>query len=336
METVNDSIDFPAVRTPEKHNIVRGGILMQLVFSILLAFLTMTSPPVHAKDNPLVFVSILPQKYFVEQIGKDLVDIEVMVMPGANPATYEPKPAQMTHIANASAYFAIGVPFEKVWLKRISSANPKMPVIRTDHGIAKIPIAAHLHPGDKTDPGTPSPHSMDHPHSSGLDPHIWLSPPLVMLQARTILTALQEIDPIHQGVYEANYKAFIMDILDLDANLRKSFIDRQGLTFMVFHPSWGYFAQSYGLKQLPIEIEGKEPKPAQLAELIQHARKENIRVVFVQPQFSTKTADQIAKAINGQVIVTDPLAFDWPKNLRAMAVKLKTASESSDSRKPLE
>jgi len=269
--------------------------------SLLMSFVAISG--VSAADKTTVFVSIAPQKFFVEQIAKDLVDIQVMVEPGANPHIYEPKPAQMAAISKARIYFAIGVTFEKAWLKRLASANPKMRIVHTEHGIQKMPMAAHHH-------GT-------------LDPHIWLSPPLVMVQTRNILTALQEVDPAHHSVYEANYKAFMTMMVDLDGELRGILTGKQKLQFIVFHPAWGYFAHAYGLKQVPIEIEGKEPKPAQLKELIEHARKHQIKVVFVQPQFSTKSAEQVAKEIGGQVAFVDPLALNWAENLREVATKFK-------------
>jgi zinc transport system substrate-binding protein len=144
-----------------------------------------------------------------------------------------------------------------------------------------------------------------------------------MVQARNILTALQEADPAHHSVYEANYKAFIALLVDLDGELRSILTGKKGLEFIVFHPAWGYFAHAYGLKQVPIEIEGKEPKPAQLKELIEHARKHQIKVVFVQPQFSSKSAEQVAKEIGGQVAFVDPLALNWADNLREVATKFK-------------
>ena len=148
---------------------------------------------------------------------------------------------------------------------------------------------------------------------------------MVKIQARTILAALQEVDPTHGSAYEANFNAFVAQIDQLDADLKKTFAGKTGLQFMVFHPAWGYFAHAYGLKQVPIEIEGKEPKPAQLKELIQHARKKRIKVVFVQPQFSTKSAKLVAREIGGQVAFADPLAEDWMANLRQVADKFQSA-----------
>ena len=163
----------------------------------------------------------------------------------------------------------------------------------------------------------------DHHDHGILDPHIWLSPPLVKIQARNILTALQEIDPAHRTLYEAHYHQFLARIDDLDAQLKRNFTGKEGLHFIVFHPAWGYFAHAYGLKQVPIEIEGKAPKPARLKELITHAREKEIRVIFVQPQFSTKSAEIVAREIGGQVALTDPMAEDWMANLYEVAEKFK-------------
>ena len=282
-----------------------------IMIAVIIAFYPLYGD---AASKLSVYVSILPQKYFVQQICKELADVQVMLPPGASPATYEPKPRQMAAISKARLYFSIAAPFENAWLKKIAAANPNMAVVPTDRGIKKLPMAVHHH----RENATQSEHGT-------LDPHIWLSPPLVMIQARTILKALQAADPTHRSVYESNFRAFISQISDLDAELRSIFSGRAGQKFMVFHPSWGYFAQAYGLQQVPIESEGKEPKPAQLRELIEHAREDGIKFVFVQPQFSARSAKLIAGEIGGQFVIADPLAEDWAGNLRAVARKFETA-----------
>jgi zinc transport system substrate-binding protein len=297
-------------------HVFRAAILINI---FIFAFIQ----PAIASNRLPVFVSIVPQKYFVQQIGKGLVDVKVMVQPGASPATYEPKPRQMSDLSKAVVYFAIGVPFEKTWLRKITDANPEIKVIHTDHGIEKIPMAEHHHETDEH--REKRTHEEDHHDHAGLDPHIWLSPPLVKIQARTILAALQEADPGNQSLYAANFRKFAARIDQLDADLKIFFTGKAGLQFMVFHPSWGYFAHAYGLKQVAIEIEGKSPKPAQLKELIEHAREKGIRVIFVQPQFSTKSAELIAREINGQVAFADPLAEDWIANLNHVADNFKEA-----------
>jgi len=297
---------------------------------IVAAITLLLSGP--AAGKVAVFVSIIPQKYFVQQIGRNLVDIRVMVQPGASPASYEPKPRQMAAIAKTHIYFSIGVPFENVWLNKIASSNPNMMVVQTDRGIPKTPMADHQHHGGEAAHQETDQHH-ENKHGQGenrrdpgiLDPHIWLSPPLAMIQARTMLIALQKVDPVHRSEYEANYNACISGISKLDAELKNIFSGKHGLQFMVFHPGWGYFADTYGLKQVPVEIEGKNPKPAQLKKLIEYATQNDINVIFVQPQFSAKSAEVIARGIGGQVILADPLAEEWAANLRKVAREIKAA-----------
>lgn len=294
--------------------------MKKLFFLCMVFFLSLCGVCV-AEPLP-VFVSILPQKYFLEKIGGDLVSVSVMVPPGANPVTYEPKPTQMAALSEAKAYFAVDVPFERVWLPRFEQINKNMLLVRTDAGIEKRQMAAAnpLHvEGERPDK------VRSHDHGS-LDPHVWLSPPLVMLQARNVLDGLIKTDPGHRKRYESNYRGFIEEAVKLDLEILDLFTPREGpMRFMVFHPSWGYFAAAYGLDQTPIEVEGKEPKPAELAELITIARKEKIKALFVQPQFSVRSAETIAREIGAKVFYADPLAEDWANNLKRMALELRQA-----------
>jgi zinc transport system substrate-binding protein len=154
---------------------------------------------------------------------------------------------------------------------------------------------------------------------------VWLSPPLVKIQARHIADGLIAVDPANRSRYEENLAGFLREIEALDSDLKALFAGSPGARFMVFHPSWGYFAKAFGLEQVPIEIEGKEPKPAQLKELIHQAREHGIKVVFVQPQFSAKSAEMVAREIGGQVVAADPLAADWAENLREVGRRFKAA-----------
>jgi zinc transport system substrate-binding protein len=298
-------------------------IFINLIWAAVILLVTFKAG--YAFDKIPVFVSILPQKYFVEQIGRDLVEVQVMVQPGANPHAYEPKPAQMAAVSKASIFFAAGVPFERVWLKKIAAANPEIAVVHTDQGIEKIFMTRHHHgeedhhEEDGTHEHGQSGHDVDYQDHAAPDPHIWLSPPLVIIQSRTITDALKSADPARKDSYEDHFQGFAADISRLDQHLKQTFADKAGSRFMVFHPSWGYFAQAYGLEQIPIEVEGKTPKPAQLKTLIELAREKGIRVIFVQPQFSTKSADLLAKAIGGRVVFADPLGADWMTNLYDLA-----------------
>ncbi|RJQ49248.1 MAG: cation ABC transporter substrate-binding protein [Desulfobacteraceae bacterium] len=302
---------------------VLGKLTVFTLFSLIFA------RPGFAVDRIPVFVSIVPQKYFVQQIGGDLVDVHVMVQPGANLHAYEPRPKQMADLSKARVYFAIGDPSEHAWLKKVAAASPKMRVVHTDHGIEKIPMTTHHNHDEEGEHNEKEQAGHGRDEGQGkpgnLDPHIWLSPPLVKIQARTILNALQEIDSLHRTIYEVNYNQLVSGIDELDAQLKATFAGKQGLQFMVFHPAWGYFADAYGLEQVPIEIEGKDPKPAQLKALIEHAREKGIKVVFVQPQFSAKSAEVVAREIGGQVAFADSLAEDWMASMREVAEKFKAA-----------
>jgi zinc transport system substrate-binding protein len=292
-----------------------------VLFVVSLCFLLgMGLPPSLLAGGRLpVIVSILPQKYFVQKIGGDRVDVTVMVLPGASPATYEPKPQQMVGLAKSKIYFAIGVPFETHWLRKFKDFSPQMTIVDTQSGIERIAMKAHHHDKDEGEKNSKV-------HTGIKDPHIWLAPPLVMLQARNILMGLLKVDPEQRELYEANYKKFIRELLDLDVKLMGRFGGvTQGTRFMVYHPAWGYFARAYGLEQIPIEMEGKDPTSRELRKLIAMARKDGIKVIFVQPQFSMKSANTIAKAIGGQVLFADSLAFDWAENLQKVAAGFESA-----------
>jgi zinc transport system substrate-binding protein len=273
-----------------------------------------------AQAKSLVFVSILPQRHFLQRLGGDQLDVRVMVLPGASPATYEPSPGQMAGLAEAEAYFAIGVPFEKTWLERFKGVNPDLEIIQADQDVPKRSMISHDQLEDFGRKQTDA-------HQGRPDPHIWLSPELVKIQARTICQGLVRIDPDQESFYRANLEAFLQELDQLDARIRSIFetLPEGSRSFMVFHPAWGYFAQAFDLNQIPIESEGKEPGPRQLARIIRLGREQNVSVVFVQPQFSKKSARVIAKEMEARVVSVDPLAEEWGENLLAAARAFKQA-----------
>ena len=165
----------------------------------------------------------------------------------------------------------------------------------------------------------------DHDHE-GHDPHIWTSPAAVKVQARNILQGLLEVRPDRRETFEKNYREFMGELDDLDREIRSILgPESRGKRFIVFHPAWGYFADAYGLVEVAIEVEGKEPKPAELKKLIDHSREMEAAAIFVQPQFSRKSAETIARAIGAQVVDADPLAPDWADNLKRVAAQIREA-----------
>ena len=266
-----------------------------------------------ASSKPIeIFVSILPQKYFVEHIGGEMVNVHVMVGPGQSPATYEPTPKQMAALTQADIYFRIGTPFEDVWMDRIIASNPALTIIDARDAIELRPIE---HSNVLSQPfaghGT-------HTHGSQ-DPHIWTNPLNVKKFMWHFTDALSMVAPQYKSLFEHNYRQFAAQLDELDDKIQAIFHNTPTKHFLVFHPSWGYFAERYGLVQISIELEGKTPNAKELAAVIDYAKQHHIKRVYVQTQFSQKDAQAVAKAIGGKVIAVDPLAEDYIDNLLYVA-----------------
>lgn len=253
-----------------------------------------------------VFVSIPPQAYFVECVGGRHVDVKVLLGPGQSPTTYEPSARQMSELGRSQVYFRIGIPFEKVLIKRITRIFNNLCVVDTRQNVK---LLYFNRPDSYLSP----------------DPHIWLDPKRVKIQASTVCKALSQIDPAHTAEFEKNFQDFQTDLDELDIKIAETLAPLRGRIFYVFHPAFGYFGDSYGLNQLAVEIEGKKPSQRQLAEIIVKAKKDNVKVVFVQPQFARKNAETVARALDGAVVPIDPLSRDYLRNLTEVAVAIKNA-----------
>ncbi len=282
--------------------------LIKKIFSIALSFILLSLTPftVTATETttakPLtVYTSILPQRYFVEKIGGDRVKVGVVVSPGQSPATYEPTPQQIMSMGSADVFFTIGVPFEKAFLPKLKNTLPALNIVDTTTGIQFRTFN----------------------NTEIRDPHVWLSPKQVKIQAKNIYQALIEIDNAGKDIYQSGYNALIKELDNVDQELAKSLTPHKGKTMFVFHPAFGYFADDYGLKQAAIETGGKEPTPAKLQEIVTKAKKDNVSIVFVQPEFSQNSAKAIADAISGTVISLSPLNPDYINNLNHIAQALE-------------
>ncbi len=269
----------------------------KILFILLLAHTV-----IQAKLN--IIASILPEQKFIESIGGEYVQVALMVKPGNSPHTYEPKPSQMKDISRADLYLSIGVEFEKVWLPKFANQNQHMKIIDISQGIKKLPVSSH------------DTHATKH-----LDPHIWTSPLYTKHLAKNILTALVDADPSHQATYEKNYHAFIQKVEETDQQIQQTLspLPEERKSFIVFHPSWGYFAKQYGLIQIPIEIDGKAPKPRAVQKLITKARALHIHTVLTSPEFSDSIAKQIANELDIKVLKISPLNPNWSQNLQNLA-----------------
>lgn len=306
------------------------------VILVLLVTLLMSSPA-QAADKPggkvKAFVSILPIAYFVERVGGPNVEVSVLVGPGQDPHTFEPTPRLIAKLANARVLFKMGFPFEETIIKKIGSTFKNVEVVDLQQGIklrtmteeeAEAEEAEHEHGH-----GHGEAEHHEHSHESGdLDQHTWLDPQLAKIQAGTIADTLMRIDPNRKDQYEKNLKDFLNDLDAIHEELTKALAPVKGKSFFVFHPAYGYFGDAYGLKQIPVQIGGKEPTARQLARLIELAKEDGVKVIFVEPQFSKKTAEALAKGIGGAVVPLDDLAPDYLKNLREMAAELGSALQA--------
>jgi len=293
------------------------------LLAIALAVASTAGAAQSVSNGLSVFVSVLPLATFAEHVGGERVQVHTMVQPGHSPATYEPTPRQITALADADLYLRVGAPFEDAWMKRIRSTNPDMRVVDLRKGLDLRAQPKHDH-----DHGDSHDHQPDQPV---MDHHIWTSPQLVRQMAETIRDAFSEPDPAGADIYAANQAAFDAELAALDAKLQERLSGLDNRSFLVYHPAWGYFADAYGLTQVPIEQEGKEPGARRLTALIEQAQQEDARVILIQPQFDQRAAEQVARAIDGRVETVDPLSPDYAATLHRLADILVAADRGRGS-----
>lgn len=270
-----------------------------------------------APENSIT-VSILPQKYFAERITGGSYKISVMTPSGQSPESYEPTLNQMKELGSSFIYFKAGyLPFELTQMDRLAAANPSMKIVDTSEGIEPI-----------------KPEKNEHAHErGGIDPHIWLSPRAAKIMAFNMLNALSGAVPERASEFVKNYSALEADITLISKKIEDSLKSSARKTFICFHPAWTYFARDYGLKQIAIESDGKEPSPFDIKKIIDTAKKENIRTVFVQKEFSADIAQAIAKDIGGKIVQLDPLSENWLEMMNSLSGSLagefKTENEET-------
>jgi zinc transport system substrate-binding protein len=266
-----------------------------------------------------VAVSVPPQVWLVERIGGTRVSVLPILSPWDSPHTYQPTDAQISRIMQTRVYFRIGIAFEEgPWFAAIRSAGRTV-IVDQRAGVPIRAMVEHHHEQGE-------PEGAHGEGEEGLDPHIWLSPRLLKIQAATIARALAEADPDHAAEYRANLEVVLGELDELDARLTELLAPARGRTFLVFHPAWGYFADAYGLVQEAIEIEGKEPSDSELTAIQRLARARGIGVVFVQPQIAGLSAQAVARAIGARLETLDPMDRDLPGNLLRAATAIAAAS----------
>ena len=288
--------------------IVRRGGRRLLAGLLLLASAVACAPPgseAPAEPTPVrVVVSVPPLEWFVRELGGEAVAVTVMVPPGASPALYDPTFAKMRAVSEADLYVAVGhprFPFERAWLDEITSGQPDLRLVRSGAGCVESPT----------------------------DPHLWLSPRCAREIADSVAGALAELRPEDADAVAGRHQAVRRRIDEVDGELERALAPHGGRRFLVFHPALGYLARAYDLEQMAIERGASEPSPSEVAAIVREARREGIRHVLVQPQFSSEAARLVAgQLLGGELLTVDPLGRDWPAMMRGIGTTLVRVFES--------
>jgi len=300
-------------------------IIITIVITVVFACNCKSSPAADAWNDHIAIASILPLAGFVEKVGGAEIDVFEMVPPGASPHTYEPTPAQLEKVSNADIYLSVGsgIEFEIAWLDKIIAINDKMMLVDCSKGIELIEASGE----SLNDQDSEGPYDVieDDHNRSAADPHIWLSPVNASVMVENIYLGLSELYPENESIFYDNKVDFQNDLEILDLRIREILRGKSRRKIIVFHPGWAYFAREYGLEQIVIEKEGKEPSPRDIVSIIDSAKDSDIKIIFASPEFSLKSAGVIADGIGGDVVLISPLAKDYIENL----VKVAEAFEKS-------
>lgn len=270
-----------------------------LAFALVIALGSSSCHSSKQSEVPVIAVSLLPEKYFVERMVGDLAEVHVVVPKGSNPETYDPVPRDIAALQSAKAYIIIGtLPFEERWLESLPDSVEVVNIAqRMPHELIFEP-----HEG--------------HSHRLG-DPHYWTSLEGGTAMAEVIRDALVDLFPEHQAEIEANYAQKIMPELEQLRHLgAEIFTGRDSLAFVIYHPSLTLFAHEWGLTQLVIEEGGKEPSARQLVGLIERARQLDTKVVLIQAEFDQKNGETVARELGLPAVTIQPLEEDWAGEMK--------------------
>ena len=334
---------------------MRPSFLLSCLSIVTPLLLLLSAAPVHAAQPVKVVVSLAPQKYFLQRLAGNALDITVLASTGSDPHTFEPTPAQMRAVAVSKVYFTIGAPFEAAWLPRIQGAAKNLRIVplhaalaaeADDHDGQKHTEPAHHgedkhaeparhgedkhaepahHDEDKHDDHAEAPEkdAQGHVHA-GKDPHIWLSPALMLRMLDVMEKEVVALLPEQATAIATAATSLRSDIQALQKNIHAQFAPfpaKQRL-FLTFHPAWHYFAQEFGATELSIEIDGKEPSPKAMKKVIDTAIHHGLNTVFIEPQFPKSAAAMVAESIGARIVTVDPLQEDWLPLLQTFSKEL--------------
>ncbi len=293
--------------------------IKSLIFiSSLILFISCKQEQKSLDGTPVVSVSILPQKYFIEQLAGELIDVNVLIPTGASPATYEPTVSQLSQLTRSNLYVSIGyLGFELSWMDKIRSVNPSMEVISMSDGIQLIRRSGHEDEHEDH-------HAHEHQHG-GVDPHIWMSARNASILVSNTANALYRLLPEDSAQIADNLKKMLVRMDSLDQEIGQILSGSEGSSFLIYHPSLSYFARDYRLEQSSLEWEGKSPSPSHMKKLTDLGREQHISTIFIQMEFDKKNAEILSKEIGAEIVEINPLDYDWPGQMIRIASKLKEA-----------
>ncbi len=305
----------------------RKAKLVVLSAMLLWTALWLTSCDESGPPPPLrITATVPPLAWLASEVAGPEVVVEHLVGPGDLPETFQPTDLQITGVARSAFFFRIGISAENgPWLRALEDSGD-LEIVDLRQGLTLRAMQGNHGPGRSSDDdGARAGAGSTAQSGEGMDPHTWLSPRRLEIMAATIARHLAEIDPSRASGYAERAEALSANLRALDAELEERLAPVRGRAFFIFHPAWGYFADDYGLRQIAIEIEGKEPTEQELTDLVRQARELGMRALFVQPQVKSATPEAVARTLDARVESLDPLAFDLPANLRSAAERLLVA-----------
>ena len=291
---------------------------MRKVLIILFAVFCLHSVFAEKSDKLNVYVSIMPQKYFADKVGGELVNVSVLVPSGTSPENFDPSPKQIMQLGSSDVYFTIDIPFENIFLDKLKAGKKKLVIADCDKNVPKLRNQEHKE----------HEHEHEHGHQHGeFDPHIWTDPELIKIIAQNMADTFSVTDPAHAATYAANLKNFKDELDTLKDELSLKLAPYKGRIFYVYHSAYTYFAERFALVQKSIETGEKEPTPAKLRELVNQANQDKVKTIFIQPEFPASGAKRVAEAIGGKTVTMSVLEYDVPANMKKTAALLAESFE---------
>lgn len=276
------------------------SIILSVTTLIIIGMVSSCASHVNTTDEAemRVATSVAPVGYLAARIGGEKLQVDVLLKSGQSPHTFEPSPKQIAAISSGQIYFTVGLPFEKTMEPKLKSANRNMLIVDALKGQSLIT------------------------HDDHLDPHVWMAPGAAIMLAEVIHEELVSADPSNKEAYDAGLTSLKAELETLDKEARNLLEPMRGKNFFTLHPAYGYFAAAYGLNQISIEQDGKEPGQKTLAEIIDLAKRDSAKIIFVQPQISDKGARTIAETVGASLVMIDPLRENCISSVRELASEI--------------